>query len=58
MGNTSKKIFQLITERATPARSIKDGYDFVPMFESKKSYYRIIKLFWNRTIFGPNLGAV
>ena len=52
------KLFSPKNERATPARALHDGVDYVPMHQQKKALIQLLNIAGAGPIFGPIMGAL
>lgn len=57
-GKVVEKIFVIKPERATPAYSMQDGIDYVPMSKKKIWLIQLLNIAGTGPIFGPILGAL
>lgn len=57
-GTYIEKNFQIKPERETPAKALRDGYDFVPMPKSKNAIIELLNIAGTGPIFGPIMGAL
>ncbi|WP_373231770.1 carbon starvation protein A [Cohnella sp.] len=57
-GKFVEKTFGINTERKTPAYTMKDGVDYLPMGKSKNSLIQLLNIAGVGPIFGPILGAL
>ncbi|AOF48943.1 carbon starvation CstA family protein [Tetragenococcus halophilus] len=53
-----EKNFQIKPDRVTPAKALRDGYDFVPMSKSKNAIIELLNIAGTGPIFGPIMGAL
>ncbi|MBM7587551.1 carbon starvation protein CstA [Bacillus pakistanensis] len=57
-GKVVEKIFGVKEERSTPAYSMSDGVDYVPMNTKKNSMIQLLNIAGVGPIFGPIMGAL
>lgn len=57
-GSYVEKNFQIKPERVTPAKALRDGYDYVPMSKSKNAIIELLNIAGTGPIFGPIMGAL
>ena len=57
-GTLIEKIFGIKPQRATPANSMQDGVDYVPMSKKKIWLIQLLNIAGTGPIFGPILGAM
>lgn len=57
-GKYVEKVFGVKEERSTPAYTLSDGVDYVPMNEKKNSLIQLLNIAGVGPIFGPILGAL
>jgi carbon starvation protein CstA len=57
-GKFVEKTFGINSDRKTPAYTMKDGVDYVPMSKSKNSLIQLLNIAGVGPIFGPILGAL
>ncbi|MDN6568569.1 MAG: carbon starvation protein A [Tetragenococcus halophilus] len=57
-GSYIEKNFQIKPDRVTPAKALRDGYDFVPMSKSKNAIIELLNIAGTGPIFGPIMGAL
>ncbi|AQQ52510.1 carbon starvation CstA family protein [Planococcus lenghuensis] len=57
-GKYVEKVFGVKAERNTPAYTLSDGVDYVPMNEKKNSLIQLLNIAGVGPIFGPILGAL
>lgn len=57
-GRFIEKNFTIEPERPTPAETLRDGYDFVPMPKWKNAIIQLLNIAGTGPIFGPIMGAL
>ena len=57
-GKIIEKIFVINPKRATPAYSMNDGVDYIPMSRTKIWLIQLLNIAGTGPIFGPILGAL
>ena len=57
-GKYVEKVFGVKAERKTPAYTLADGVDFVPMSKNKNSLIQLLNIAGVGPIFGPIMGAL
>lgn len=57
-GRYIEKNFTIETDRPTPAETLRDGYDFVPMPKWKNAIIQLLNIAGTGPIFGPIMGAL
>ncbi|OJF91411.1 carbon starvation protein A [Alkalibacterium sp. 20] len=57
-GRYIEKNFSIEPDRPTPAETLRDGYDFVPMPKWKNAIIQLLNIAGTGPIFGPIMGAL
>lgn len=57
-GKFIEKNFSIDPDRTTPAETLRDGYDFVPMPKWKNGLIQLLNIAGTGPIFGPIMGAL